>query len=211
MQNRHLLATLAIAVVPVVLAACWVEPDPATNVSPAATNTQPDPQPTTTVPSQCAMDAASDPEVSQDIETGQTIASDPGEGRGIYVEYRGEGVWVVWATCDTNVSELPCNYGLSLQPKGGATIVDVVDAFNEESPDRTNSFEFNENQAAIDFTTTYESDGVKVTVDDPEAPLLISVTLDCEADPRLVYWIGPDVLHYGAPSIPVEFVPVTSN
>lgn len=45
-----------------------------------------------------------------DVDTNQTMSASPGDGVGVFVEYKAGGGWHVWWTCDTNKSSQSCNF-----------------------------------------------------------------------------------------------------
>ena len=99
-----LVATLATA--------CWVEADPDP------------PRPTTIEPAPPAASGSSAPVAPTallvKVDTGRTLNAAPGEGVGIFVEYKAGGKWHVWWTCDTNQSGMPCAFDLSIKSESGA-------------------------------------------------------------------------------------------
>ncbi len=49
-----------------------------------------------------------------DVDTNQTMSASPGDGVGVFVEYKAGGNWHVWWTCDTNKSSQSCNFVVKL-------------------------------------------------------------------------------------------------
>lgn len=49
-----------------------------------------------------------------DVDTNQTMSATPGDGVGVFVEYKAGGNWHVWWTCDTNKSSQSCNFVVKL-------------------------------------------------------------------------------------------------
>jgi hypothetical protein len=49
-----------------------------------------------------------------DIDTDQTMSASPGDGVGVFVEYKTGGGWHVWWTCDTNTSGQSCNFNIKI-------------------------------------------------------------------------------------------------
>ncbi|HEX8792123.1 MAG TPA: hypothetical protein VF765_14315 [Polyangiaceae bacterium] len=45
-----------------------------------------------------------------DVDPNQTMNATPGEGVGVFVQYKTGGHWTVWWTCDTNKTNLPCSF-----------------------------------------------------------------------------------------------------
>ena len=48
---------------------------------------------------------------------------------------------------------------------------------------------------------------MNLTVSPPGSGLLVDARLDGVSDPHVFYWQGPDVVHTGAPTDPVLFLP----
>lgn len=196
MRNRTLrsfLVLLGVAALPA-LGACWVEPEQPYVGAPPGTTT---PQPTAT---------ASEP-ARVAIATGETLESEPGKGAGVFVEYRGDSQWRVWTTCDTLVTSTPCNYKLAFRPEQGARL-DAPTMGIEGSGD--NLFdEIAADLLRVSLTTTSGVDSVDFRVEPPGSALQLQASLDGSDDSRLIFWVGPDVLHTGAPTNPVIFEPST--
>lgn len=191
------LVTLAVAGLTALastLTACWVEPDQnrdwrqpiETPETPAATTPTPKPQPATV-----------------SIATGATIVSEPGQGAGVFVEYLGGGAWHIWATCDTLQTGDSCLYDLALTAEAGARITSQT-RFDKGSSDSLSTIS---GGLEARFSTTTEVDEIRIDLDTPGASLSIEASLDGAGDSRILYWIGPDALHQGAPTNPVIFVP----
>lgn len=192
------LTTVGLTALASMLTACWVEPDQSRDwrqpsESPAATATattpQPKPQPATVA-----------------IATGATIVSEPGQGAGVFVEYLGNGAWRIWATCDSLQTGNSCLYDLSFAAEAGARISSQT-RFEKGASD---SLSTTAGGLQARFSTTTEIDEVLIDLDTPGASLSIEASLDGAGDSRILYWIGPDALHQGAPTNPVIFVPTKS-
>jgi hypothetical protein len=49
-----------------------------------------------------------------DVDTDQTMSATPGDGVGVFIEYKTGGGWHVWWTCDTNTSNQTCNFNVKV-------------------------------------------------------------------------------------------------
>jgi hypothetical protein len=146
------------------------------------------------------------PTTTVGIATGQTLASDGGQGAGVLVEYWGEGQWYVATVCDTFVTGLICSYDVTLALEPGASFTSVVD----EPPDAdgSNDVGSNDAQATLRFATRTETDGVLVRVEPPGAPLFVRATLDGRLDSGFLFWVDETgVVRHGSPTNPVWFSP----
>lgn len=54
-----------------------------------------------------------------DVDTGKTMTATPGDGVGIFVEYKTGGHWHVSWTCDTNKTSLGCTFSLQVSSVTG--------------------------------------------------------------------------------------------
>ena len=54
-----------------------------------------------------------------DVDSGQTMNAQPGDGVGVFVEYTAGGHWNVWWTCDTNQSGQSCDFSVSIAAATG--------------------------------------------------------------------------------------------
>ena len=113
-----------------------------------------------------------------------------------------DGVWVIDVLCDTAKSGLSCAWDLRLRAVGGAVSGPTPDL----PPGDTGEFGVASGEAFARLTTTTEWDSFSVTVSPPTAGLQLATSLDGCSEPRVVYWMGPDAVHYGAPTDPVIFV-----
>src|SRR5258706_11303842 len=44
------------------------------------------------------------------VDTDKVMNATPGDGVGVFIEYKTGGTWHVWWTCDTNKSQKPCAF-----------------------------------------------------------------------------------------------------
>lgn len=105
----RLLAFLAVAVIVPSLAGCIID---SRNSGPSNGG----PAPTSTTP------PATQPMIVT-VDTNQTMNAKGGDGVGVFVEYKTGGHWHVWMTCDTNKSNLDCDFDTIIS---GATIANAT-------------------------------------------------------------------------------------
>src|SRR5579883_97816 len=60
-----------------------------------------------------------------DVDPNQTMNATPGDGVGVFVQYKTGGHWYVWWTCDTNKSGQPCAFDNTVTVSKG-TITNVA-------------------------------------------------------------------------------------
>jgi len=142
--------------------------------------------------------------MAMSIETDASLSAVPGEGVGVFVEYYAGGVYRVWTTCDTLATGLVCPMDVYMSVDTSSRIDAIVED-GLEGPDFVN---VNTEAGTVDMHVDTGSDVDAVEIHtDPGAILRLELVLDQVAQPRFVYWFGDGVLHNGAPTSPVDFVP----
>ncbi|HVK69375.1 MAG TPA: hypothetical protein VM694_33190 [Polyangium sp.] len=138
------------------------------------------------------------------IESDVQLDALPGDGVGVFVEYYASGVYRVWTTCDTNFSGVVCPIDIFMSVDTSSTI-DAVVTDDFEGADHVN---VREALGTVDMhvDTGVDIDAVEISTT-PGAILRLEVLIDNVPQPRFVYWYGNGVLHNGAPTSPVDFVP----
>jgi hypothetical protein len=53
------------------------------------------------------------------VDPDQTLVATPGNGVGVFSEYRTGGHWHVWWTCDTQITGLSCGYRVAISVSNG--------------------------------------------------------------------------------------------
>ncbi|MRG91626.1 hypothetical protein [Polyangium spumosum] len=138
------------------------------------------------------------------IETDVALESVPGDGVGVFVEYYSGGTYRIWTTCDTNFSGSVCPMDIFTSVDQSSSIHSVT-TVDLEGADQVN---INEAAGTVDMyvDTSVDIDAIEINTT-PGAILRVEVLIDGVAQPRFVYWFGNGVLHNGAPTSPVDFVP----
>jgi hypothetical protein len=148
--------------------------------------------------------------VRESIQEGARLAEvTPGEGVGVFVEYDTGGFWDVSTTCDTQTSEMACEWDVYLSTlNGDPPQVDTLFGMAEDDTVETTA-----DGVVLRTVTDFELEGA-VVLTEPGAILRVEVALDAayaDADPnpeQWVYWVGADgVARWGAPSNPVDLEP----
>lgn len=183
---------LAVASV-LALAGCTVEPERRAEPLPAAGD-------------QCELSVTSSPS-SVSLAENQRLTAEPGQGAGVLVSSQGGGKWTIDAVCDTAKSGLSCTWDLRLRAVGGS----ISTPLPEPPTSNFGDLGVASGEAFARFVTTTEWDSFTVTVSPADAALELETSLDGCAEPRVVYWMGPDAVHYGAPTDPVIFVSTPSS
>jgi hypothetical protein len=145
-----------------------------------------------------------EPVLSATIDTGATLADiEPGRGAGAFIEYESGGRWHVYTACDTELSNIGCEWDIVVTIGEGNQL-------SELESDQLESSDYLDWESARSVrmitSTTYDFDGfwVNGTVG---APLRVDVYLDRRPAPKYIYWVGDGALHRGAPSNPIDLIP----
>lgn len=173
------------------LNACWVESDPPNQV--VIVQADPEPDPTPVVPKHVA------------IETGATLSSDPGSVFGVYVEYHGDGEWLIWSTCDTANSGISCHYKFTVTPLNASAVTSSTVSIDDKA--KPGAWGAQGVSVSTAFEITYETGAYTVRVNASGLPIQLEATLDGDADPKMIYWVSDGIVHTGAPTNPVIFEP----
>jgi hypothetical protein len=138
------------------------------------------------------------------IDTGATLAAAPGEGVGVFVEYRAGGHWNVWTTSDVNVGGVPRSFDILATAIDDTAVLSNVTGVDLGAEDRASLTAVNQVQLLTE--TDIGADGI--TFDStPGAVIELDVLVDGASDSRIIYWVGDDILHEGAPTNPIDFWP----
>lgn len=141
------------------------------------------------------------------IDADAVLQTDVGEGIGVMVEYATGGHWRVYTTCDYNTPANPgvaCNFDLFVKPlEAGITVGNT----KGEDLSGKDTIEISADGSVHLFTqNTLGRNGMTFDTA-PGAMIELEVYIDGQQDPHFIYWVGKEVLHRGAPTDPVHFVP----
>jgi hypothetical protein len=94
-----------------------------------------------------------------DVDPNQTLTAQPGQGVGVFTQYKTGGQWTVWWTCDTNVTSLSCNFQIDVTVASGASgaITNVVNQLTEQGALLSQP---TPNEVSATTTTTTAVDGI---------------------------------------------------
>ncbi|HLV20616.1 MAG TPA: hypothetical protein VKZ49_07035 [Polyangiaceae bacterium] len=154
--------------------------------------------------------AATDPPIAADeafIDIGAEMEGfEPGRGAGLFVEVAPGGRWHVYATCDTLVSGVACQWDVVVRPLDTDELFDLVADRLEPDDEIFWWREAGFFSARLLTRTGGEVDGLFVTA--PEgAPVQIDVLLDGQAAPDLVRWVYQDEVKDSAVTQAINFTP----
>ena len=136
------------------------------------------------------------------IQPDQALSAAPGDGVGVFVESQADGKWHVWTTCDTFSSKAVCSFNIfaSLDPTAlRSYAADGLEGYDEVK-------DLGDGQLNFLADTDSDTDGLYIDAE-PGAILQLESYLDGNSAEAFVYWVSDDIIHTGAPSNPVQFVP----
>lgn len=144
------------------------------------------------------------PEITEvRIDSDQTLNAEPGEGVGIFVEYRSGGGWHVWTTCDTFTSKAVCSYKLFASFENPD---DLKAYMTDELEGQDEAVDLGDGEIQLIADTDSDTDGMYIEANAGSA-MTLEVYLDGAPTPELVYWVGDGIVHPGAPNNPIAFLP----
>jgi len=114
------------------------------------------------------------------VDTDRTMNATPGDGVGVFTEYRAGGHWRVWWTCDTSKTAQSCDFDVSaflanVLPGNGA--ITNVAPIGNTSLLPSGGPGLGEGDAEGQATTTTSVDGIAF-----DAPAGATITLDAKMD-----------------------------
>ena len=142
----------------------------------------------------------SKPEVVQ-IDAGQTLTTDFGQGAGVFVEYQPGGHWKLWTSCDTNVTGQGCRYQLNVRPRGTLGTVEGVDLESGDYFER-----YDDGSVSFFSDTDHGSDAIQFDVTPGEA-ISAELIIDGVVDGSFFVWVSDGQVVDGAAGNPVVFMP----
>jgi hypothetical protein len=127
---------------------------------------------------------------------------------GVFVEYHCAGLWLVFVTCDTDLSYFACGWDVValVDPELGLEVTDDA----EMDADEDAIVKFDDGGVRLLMRTTSDTDGIFFQTDET-ASATFDTLIDGLADPLVYTWVGNDVQHEGGPTNPIELVPPTST
>jgi hypothetical protein len=121
------------------------------------------------------------------VDTGQTLTATPGQGVGVFTQYKAGGHWNVWWTCDTSVTNLPCSFRIDVTPGSGmAGSFANVDLATSADPANLLS----PTTSSITVTSTTRSDTNGVAFDTaPGATITLDAQINGEQNGQLLFFV----------------------
>lgn len=136
------------------------------------------------------------------IDTNETLWVEPGEGAGLFVEYFEGGEYRITFACDTNFSGIGCDWEGYVSVEQGADVTTIF----EDGLEGSDRLYVSDGVVDFDIGVTTDLDSFSL-VTQPGTVLRLEAYLDGVSQPQFVFWRGDGVIHTGAPTNPVDFVP----
>ncbi len=145
------------------------------------------------------------------IDIGTTLDVTGGDGAGLYVQYAEDtdgGHWTIFTSCDVNTKQnpsgIPCSFDVFTVPLDETGAISNIKGKDISPKDL---IEVLDDGTLYFFAET--SDGLNGISFDTKAgaTLRMEMFLDGVRQPEFVYWVGDGIIHTGAPTDPVDFVP----
>jgi hypothetical protein len=126
-----------------------------------------------------------------EVDSDQTMNANPGEGVGVFVEYRSGGHWHLWWTCDTNRTKQACEFSVSAQAQSGA--ITGLDA-----TELTGGFVTSSTPSRVEAksTTTTEVHGVRFDTA-PGAILTVEAAVGALKDGAFLFFVQDGTVNGG--------------
>lgn len=138
-----------------------------------------------------------------EIETDTRIDVDKGQGAGVFLEYASGGEWELFTTCDTQVSDLLCEFDIVLSVPLGSQIESATRVELERG-----DHVVRQEGGVLQLLWLTGSDFDRVTFrTDPGETLRLDALIDGYPDPELIFWNGYGALQIAAPSNPLDLTP----
>ncbi len=138
------------------------------------------------------------------IDTGAALATNAGEGAGVFVEYKTGGHWHIFATCDTAVSGYGCAYDVTAQVFSGAVSNVVGEELESDDVIGSNCAD----TAFLSVTTGTTFDGMWFDAT-AGAPVRVTAALSSTLYPNIIYWVSDGLPRSDANANPLDLTPKT--
>jgi hypothetical protein len=156
-----------------------------------------------------AADCGPEEAVQTYIDVDAQIETMPGEGAGVFVEYKKGGHWVLRTTCDTLKNNVPCAWDIIVTPEDGRSISNVVPQ-ELESSDSVGTYPKFPRSYQFVAETAGDVDGITFDTE-PQTAISVDVFLDGACALPYVFWVGDGAVHTGAPSNPIVLIPTPES
>jgi hypothetical protein len=136
------------------------------------------------------------------IDTDAQLATDPGTGAGVLIEYMNGGHWHISTVCDTSVSGYHCDFDITAQAIGGK----VTNLLAEQLESTDVATSYCADTAVLGVTTGTDFDGLWFDTS-PGATVRVTAALGQAIYDNVFFWISEGVVHEDAASNPFELTP----
>lgn len=136
------------------------------------------------------------------IDTDALLATEPGKGAGVLVEYTNGGHWHIFTVCDTAISGLGCEFDITAQVIGGK----VANLLAEELESSDVATSYCADTAVLGVTTTNDFDGMWFDTA-PGATVRVTAALGQALYAENFFWTSAGAVRSDAGTNPLEFTP----
>lgn len=124
------------------------------------------------------------------VEDGQKMNAAPGQGVGVFSEYDSGGHWIIWWTCDTNITSENCPFDVKLSSEKSAITNAVSQSFTASDTLLTPSTPGAGPTGSIEAKTVTTTGTQGVTFDtDPGAIITLSATVGGLYNGKFLFWV----------------------
>jgi hypothetical protein len=116
------------------------------------------------------------------VDTDRVMNASPGDGVGVFTEYRSGGHWRIWWTCDTSKTSLPCPFTVTAT-SGAISNAAGVSLQTGDTVDQPNSSE-----VAASTTTTTSVQGMTFDTA-PGATITLDAQMDGQETGEMLFFV----------------------
>jgi hypothetical protein len=134
-----------------------------------------------------------------DVDPNQTLSANPGDGVGVFIEYKTGGHWRVWWTCDTNQTALSCDFDVKASVATGS-IANPAGQLGDRS-DAVTQADAQDVEATTNTTTTADGITFDTVVPSGTTPVItLTATINGTADPEFLFFVQKGEVNGGFPA-----------
>jgi hypothetical protein len=124
------------------------------------------------------------------VDTDRVMNATPGDGVGVFTEYRTGGHWRIWWTCDTNKTSQSCAFTVTATSSSVSNVAGIsLEA--GDSADQTNLTE-----ATASTTTTTSVQGMTFDTP-PDATITLDAQIGGQESPEILFFVQDGKINGG--------------
>ena len=134
-----------------------------------------------------------------DVDPNQTLSASPGDGVGVFTEYKTGGHWHVWWTCDTNMTALSCAFDVKVSVTTGS-IASAAAQLGDRG-DALTQADAQDIEATANTTTGTDGITFDTVVPTGTTPVItLTATINGTADPEFLFFVQKGEVNGGFPA-----------